>query len=215
MKNDREQLEMLLCRYLDGDLNAQERADMDRLLEQDAQLREELSSYRALDEQLKQIDAAQLDAMEIPDIDYEIQRGHIMEAVERKALLVAPLRKRFFLFRPVYASIAVAAVVLIAASVGFMSFLGKGEPGAAVSVSVIKPVTEGQVNVAVLPSQSGTVQVDYPRVDMMDLPLGASSDTLSASAPPSGTVAASVAEVLRPGRRSSNGGAMGPMSLVD
>lgn len=223
MKNEREQLEMLLCRYLDGDVTDRERADIESMLERDTAVRADLEAYRSLDARLQRLDEADLASLEVPDIDYELQRGHIMEAVERRALLTAPLRKRFFMFRPVYVAVAAAAMVLILASAGFKAYLdgtsravSPGPVGAreGVAVNVLKPA-EGQVNVAVLPSNAGTVQVEYSRVDMMDLPLGESSDTLSSAALPPGTIAASVDKPLRPARKSPNGGAMGPMTFVE
>jgi len=101
--------EELLCDYLDGRLSNRQRRLLEKRLEQDDDLREQLRQYAALDgmfEQLGEDDAE--------GFDFDLQRSEIVAAAERKALL-GPKRFRPVYLRPTFMGLAAAASLLLLA----------------------------------------------------------------------------------------------------
>ena len=121
-------LDLLLCRYLDGDLSRREQAKLEARLADEPALREELRLYASLDGHLPDL------AGEAPaGVDYVRQRADIMAAVEREALLAAAPRR--LLFRPAaLGALAAAAAVLMIVSAGLLYLLAT--PGARPTVYV-------------------------------------------------------------------------------
>jgi hypothetical protein len=140
---ENENLDLLLCRYLDGELSRREQRKLEERVEQDAGLREELRLLASLDGQLAAM------AEDVPaGADLDRQRAEIVSSVERRALL-APARRRL-VFRPVvWGSLAAAAVLVIVASVAMRQF---GEPEAAqATVSMdLMPVAAASLDQAVV-----------------------------------------------------------------
>jgi len=143
----------LLCRYLDGEVSRRQRRDIERRLETDEALREQLRQYAALDGHL-----AALAGGEVEGVDYGLQRATIVAAVERKALLAPPRRRPVLLRRPVWALAAAASVLLLVSAAWFLH-----EPpprtGGDVVVVEIPPLSRyshgaGQVSVSLSPAGS-------------------------------------------------------------
>jgi anti-sigma factor RsiW len=190
MADKQDNLELMLCRYLDGELDPRQRADLERRMAEEPSLREDLARYQALGEAL-----TGLGEEEVPGIDYEAQRSAIMERLERRALLRAPAARRVLIFRGVLTGLAAAAVVLIAATIAINLFHGTGPvvtppdtPQGSASMAMLRP--EG----AATGGTSGTVSVAILPVDVMELPLSTASELGDSREAPSGTIAVSVGE---------------------
>jgi len=134
-RNDKADPEFLLSRYLDGDLDAAEQAELELRLREDASLREELRLYTALNERLEAADDAELGG-----IDYDAERAAIIGRLERKMLLEGPPRRRLTV-RLGGGVLVAAAVLLIVASVA-LRFFWPAPPqktSGEVSVSLVPP----------------------------------------------------------------------------
>jgi len=140
-RNDKTDPEFLLSRYLDGDLDAAERAELELRLKADAALKDELRLYTALNEQLEAADQADLG-----EIDFDAQRAEIIARLERKVLLEGPPRRRSVV-RLGRGVLAAAAVLLIAASVAVRIFWPSAPPAGSPEVTV-RPVRPLQVAMA-------------------------------------------------------------------
>lgn len=173
-----ENLERLLCRYLDGDLSRRERLALEKRLAADEALRAELQRYAALDGYLGGLGEAEVDG-----VDYDLQRAEIVGALEKKVLL-APPRRRPIVLRPVFGIPAAAAAILLLAS-GAVFLLTRPGPLAVnrtILVEVLPPV--------VSPAGAGEifVQISQPSLDEMPLTFEPSA----VEGPPSGTIVVSV-----------------------
>jgi len=212
MAEERDKLEQLLCGRLDGELSAEQAAELERRLKQDPALREELRRYAALQGHL-----AELGRQELRDVDYDAQLAEIMSAVERRALLRRAVVRRPLVLRPVFGIVAAAAAVLIVATVGVLNYHPAGPQGKPPGDVAQTPATpQPSVAVTVLPiapvgAESGKISVEYPPVDVMSLPVAIASDTVAPLSPPPGTVAVSVGPI---GRTSPRSPPEGPMISV-
>jgi len=106
--------EELLCDYLDGRLSNRQRRLLEKRLEQDDDLREQLRQYAALDGMFDQL--AEMDS---EGFDFDQQRSEIVAAAERKALL-GPKRYRPVYLRPTFMGLAAAASLLLLVGAAFM-----------------------------------------------------------------------------------------------
>lgn len=106
--------EELLCDYLDGRLSHRQRRLVEKRLEQDDDLREQLRQYAALDGMFDQ-----LGGIDAEGFDFDQQRSEIVAAAERKALL-GQKRYRPVYLRPKFMSLAAAASLLLLAGAAFM-----------------------------------------------------------------------------------------------
>ncbi|HUT00982.1 MAG TPA: hypothetical protein VM031_00900 [Phycisphaerae bacterium] len=173
---DTHDVEYLLCRHLDGQLDRRERRALEQRLEADPGLREQLRLYGALDGLL-----AGLSTEAIDGIDYDLQRAEIITAVERKVLLSTERRRRL-VFRPRFLLTAAAAMLLMAVAVGVVVLWpgvgGAPTPIATMDISRVAPTPRpaGQI--------SGTVHPE----DLDDLPLDIAP---SRAAAPAGTIVVS------------------------
>lgn len=117
-------IEFLLSRHIDGQLDPRRAGKLDRLLADDADLREQLRLYRLVDDAVRQAGRPLPD-----DIDYDEQREDIIVAVERKVLADGLPHHRLVL-RPAFGLLAAAAMVLAAASVALLIYRsGPAPPG--------------------------------------------------------------------------------------
>ena len=135
--------ESRLCDYLDGRLSRAERKRVEKQLDQDEPLREELRKYAALDGLL-----GGLAGREIEGVDYDQQRLEIVAAAERKALLGQQGRKRVFFLRPM-TGLAAAASLLLLVGVTFWLLSRPDVPD--VPRVLNKPPTATAVSVRVVP----------------------------------------------------------------
>ena len=153
-KEKHDERESMLCDYLDGQLGRARRREVEKQLEQDEPLREELRKYAALDGLL-----GSLAETEIDGFDYDQQKAEIVAAAERKALLSQKAKRRVLLFRPLPAGLAAAASVLLLVGVVFWLV---GRP---LGTSPVEPLPAGTqaVSVRVVPAgmadtnEAGTV----------------------------------------------------------
>lgn len=134
--------ELLLCEYLDGHLSPREAAEVERRLTAEPELREQFRQYSNLQVHLEDL------AREVPPgFDLEAQRGQIRTMLERKMLSAGPRsrRRRLAFFRAVprvvQRALAVAAAVLLLATVGWWAFRAE-EPARppVVEVNLAAPV---------------------------------------------------------------------------
>lgn len=126
-----EDLELQLCRYLDGELSRRERLALEARLEGDEALQEDLRRYAALDDYLAEMGSGELDG-----VDYDRQRAEIIAAVERKALLTPP-RRRPILLRPTFGLLAAAASILLVLAVTGI-FFPPGQPAETTSAVLVE-----------------------------------------------------------------------------
>ncbi|HZL35995.1 MAG TPA: hypothetical protein VFC78_11835 [Tepidisphaeraceae bacterium] len=107
-------LEYSISQYLDGTLDASERAELERRLESDAAARALLGEYRRLDAALK--------AEPLPDVRWDALAESISLAIDRAVEQTArPYRLPGWV--RVAAPLAMAASVLVAAGVGIRVYL--------------------------------------------------------------------------------------------
>jgi len=109
-------IEFLLSRHIDGQLDPRRAGKLARLLADDADLREQLRLYRLVDDAVRQAGRPLPD-----DIDYDEQREDIIVAVERK-VLADGLPHRRLVLRPAFGLLAAAALVLAAASAALLIY---------------------------------------------------------------------------------------------
>jgi len=145
MSVEREDIEFLLSEYLDGQLGGRAKAELERRLDADANLREELRRLGSLEGHL-----GEMGKQDIEGVDYDAHLEDIISAVTRKALLHAPPRRR--VLRPVFRVAAVAAGLFVAASVAWL-FLrpgpADGEPMADMRILPAAAAPEGPAEVLV------------------------------------------------------------------
>ncbi|HOF18046.1 MAG TPA: hypothetical protein PK082_03990 [Phycisphaerae bacterium] len=172
---DNTDLEYRLCRYLDGELDGQERAEMETLLAERPDLRRELERYRALNERLAEL------SDELPgEQELLAQRGEIFAALERRALL-GERRVRLWA-RPsvrVFASALAAAAAVVVAVALWRVLTGEAEDKSTVAVTILPPAAApaGTVDVQLAPRAT-----DWAAVTLVE-PVDPSADQ-----PPPGTV---------------------------
>jgi len=136
-RDDRELRELRLCEYLDGQLSHRQRRRLEKELDQDKSLRDQLRQYAALDGLF-----GQLADLDVEGFDFGRQRAEIVAAAERKALLGRRSHRPIY-FRPVFAGLAAAASLLML--VGAAVLLNR--PG-----TVPAPVPAPAVSVRILPA---------------------------------------------------------------
>jgi len=132
--DDRELRELSLCEYLDGQLSHRQRRRLEKQLDQDEHLRDQLHQYAALDGLF-----GQLADLDVEGFDFGRQRAEIVAAAERKALLGRRSHRPVY-FRPVFAGLAVAASLLLLVGVSVMLLSRPGNvsaPVPAVSVRIL------------------------------------------------------------------------------
>jgi|GEM_PF-6070490 len=106
-KRQNDDREFQLCEYLDGQLSHRQRRRIEKQLDQDEPLRDQLRQYAALDGLF-----GQLADQEVEGFDFARQRAEIVAAAERKALLGRRSHRPIY-FRPVFAGLAAAASLLM------------------------------------------------------------------------------------------------------
>ena len=158
----KDNLEFELSQYLDGQLSGRRARRLERRLDQEPALREELKKFAALDEQLSQL--AQKD---VAGLDYDWQRSEVVRMLERKRLLGARSTRTIF-FRPVFWGTGGALAVAAAVVIGILAWMPPagptGNPTVAtaltpeVSVALVRPAAPMQ----------GTVQASPRRLDEND-----------------------------------------------
>jgi anti-sigma factor RsiW len=132
--DDRELRELRLCEYLDGQLSHRQRRRLEKQLDQDEHLRDQLRQYAALDGLF-----GQLADQDVEGFDFGRQRAEIVAAAERKALLGRRSHRPVY-FQPVFARLAVAASLLLLVGVSVMLLSRPGNvpaPVPAVSVRIL------------------------------------------------------------------------------
>ena len=132
--DERDGRELHLCEYLDGQLSHRQRRQLEKELDQDEHLRDQLRQYAALDGLF-----GQLADQDVEGFDFARQRAEIVAAAERKALL-GQRSYRLVYFRPVFAGLAVAASLLLLVGVSVMLLSRPGNvsaPVPAVSVRIL------------------------------------------------------------------------------
>ena len=133
-RDGRELRELRLCEYLDGQLSHRQRRRLEKQLDQDEHLRDQLHQYAALDGLF-----GQLADQDVEGFDFGRQRAEIVAAAERKALLGRRSHRPVY-FRPVFAGLAVAASLLLLVGVSVMLLSRPGNvsaPVPAVSVRIL------------------------------------------------------------------------------
>jgi anti-sigma factor RsiW len=133
-EDERDDRELRLCEYLDGQLSHRQRRRLEKQLDQDEHLRDQLRQYAALDGLF-----GQLADLDVEGFDFGRQRAEIVAAAERKALLGRRSHRPIY-FRPVFAGLAVAASLLLLVGVSVMLLSRPGNvsaPVPAVSVRIL------------------------------------------------------------------------------
>jgi anti-sigma factor RsiW len=133
-EDERDDRELRLCEYLDGQLSHRQRRRLEKQLDQDEHLRDQLHQYAALDGLF-----GQLADLDVEGFDFGRQRAEIVAAAERKALLGRRSHRPVY-FRPVFAGLAVAASLLLLVGVSVMLLSRPGNvsaPVPAVSVRIL------------------------------------------------------------------------------
>jgi anti-sigma factor RsiW len=134
-------LEILLTQYLDGSLPPDRRAEVESILAADAEARALLDEHRKLDALLR-------GSLPAPRVDWDRLAGQISHAIDRKQS--QPIFS--FARNRVRAYIALAASMLIAASIT-MALLSHGGPAPApVSTDTVAIVTGPQAEDAAGPA---------------------------------------------------------------
>ena len=133
-EDERDDRELRLCEYLDGQLSHRQRRRLEKQLDQDEHLRDQLHQYAALDGLF-----GQLADLDVEGFDFGRQRAEIVAAAERKALLGRRSHRPVY-FRPVFAGLTVAASLLLLVGVSVMLLSRPGNvsaPVPAVSVRIL------------------------------------------------------------------------------
>jgi len=182
-KRQNDDRELQLCEYLDGQLSHRQRRRIEKELDQDEPLRDQLRQYAALDGLF-----GQLADQDVEGFDFARQRAEIVAAAERKALLGRRNHRPLY-FRPVFAGLAAAASLLMLA--GALVLLNR--PGAV-------PAPAPAVTVSIVPAaiQAGGKSVVYVTMSPpagQELPPG-QTGVVKTFAPP-GTVVVSTGAHVR------------------
>ena len=134
-KRQNDDPELQLCEYLDGQLSHRQRRLIEKQLDQDEALRDQLRQYAALDGLF-----GQLADQDVDGFDFARQRAEIVAAAERKALLGRRSYRPIYL-RPVFAGLAAAASLLMLVGVAVLlnrpGTVPATVPAPAVSVRIV------------------------------------------------------------------------------
>jgi anti-sigma factor RsiW len=175
-----------LTQYLDGQLDAGERRQVQRELETNPALLAQAKLYEALERQLDALATAP-----VPGVDYDLQRQHIMESIERKMLL-SPRPAASLFFRPVFRVAAIAAMAIFAVSL-YLHFVPRSatSPMPPFSTPTVG-TSNGGIEVSILQHRASAsqVEVEYLPTKLDQFPLVGPHQQQVAQAPP-GTVIAS------------------------
>jgi anti-sigma factor RsiW len=162
-----EDLEILICRYIDGELTPEQRANFEALLADDVPARQMLEEHRRLDEALR--------AQAMPLVRWERLQQHLSAAVREKDL------PKKTIFAPVYqmpwirpmAAVAMAASVLLA--IGFSLHLIQSRRSANNNIVAKAP------QAIELPKVIALAEVTGP---LIEAPTGTASDEITLGPPP-------------------------------
>lgn len=132
--NDRERQEFFVSRYLDGDLSPEERAEVERLIESDAELAALLASFQRVD------DLVSAGSGDLPELDWE---RFELEASDRRGLETVPATQRTWRFAMPFA--AAAAIVLATLLYVRMESNPVGQTASRDDVSEVTPDASGIV----------------------------------------------------------------------
>ncbi len=166
--------EELLCDYLDGRLSHRQRRLLEKRLEQDGDLREQLRQYGVLDGMFDQLGESDAEGF-----DFDQQRSEIVAAAERKVLL-GPKRYRPVYLRPVFMGLAAAASLLLLAGAAFLltrpPVVGMSQSAPAVSVYVLPvanaPIGREVVSVTLSAPSGQAYQPPQPTTSNAAVPRG-------------------------------------------
>jgi len=176
---DETDLEFLLSEYVSGTLPRARSAELERRIAEDPALREDLRRYAVLERHL-----ADLGTEALEEVDEDVQRADVMQALERKGLLEGPPRRPFVVRRILF-PLAAAAAVLIFATVGWVVLRDRPvTPQEEVAVNVLRP--------APLAPGAAVWDVRYQRVDWHQFRLRPPASRGPASKLPPGTVMVSI-----------------------
>ena len=196
----KDNLEFELSQYFDGSLSGRRARRLERRVEGDPTLQEELKKYAALDQQL-----AQLAGQELPGADYDWQRTEVVRRLERQRLLET--RSRPFFFRPVFWTVSSGLAVAAALVVGIVMWMSTAGPSGKPPIATGGPAAAPVVSVAlVMPGDSSAkpapseARVTLRKLDENDYKLmmppgdndGTEIATRSRSKPPPGTLMVTV-----------------------
>jgi anti-sigma factor RsiW len=179
--------ELRLCEYLDGQLSHRRRRQIEKELDQDESLRDQLRRYAALDGLF-----GQLADQDVEGFDFARQRAEIVAAAERKALLGRRSYRPLY-FRPVFAGLAAAASLLLLAGAAVLLIRPDTVPAPAtglvpaVSVRIVPAATHAGGKPVVYMTMSPPDEWDEPPEP---------TDAVKTFAPP-GTVAVSTGAYSR------------------
>lgn len=182
-------LEFELSQYLDGQLSRGRARRLERRIEQDPALREQLRKYAALEGRLSALGKGTL-----AGADYDGQREEVVRLLERRRLLEARPRRPVFL-RPVFLSFSGGlAAVAAALMVGLWLWVFTKHPTAApvqTEVSVVMHRARAPRN--------GQAELTVRRLDPRDihLPSAGLPEPASLEDMPPGTVMVSVSPAPR------------------
>jgi anti-sigma factor RsiW len=172
--------EFLLSQYLDGQLPPRQVKALERRLEAEPDLREQLRLYASLEGRLGEL------AQRLPaGADLAGQRSDIMASLERKVLLDGRGTDRQARRIPLWPALAAAAGLVILATVAYryVSRLPARNPVVA-EASVVQPNTPSDA-----PEQ---LALEVRRLGWEEIPLAAVEQTPPGPAVPSGTVMVSI-----------------------
>jgi anti-sigma factor RsiW len=132
-QGQKDNLEFELSQYFDGELGGRRARRLERRLEQDPALQEELKTYAALDQQL-----SALAGKDLAGADYDWQRGEVVRMLERKRLLETKRRPLLF-FRPMFWTVGGGLAVAAALVVGIVMWMSSAGPSAKPLIATVAP----------------------------------------------------------------------------
>ncbi len=152
--NKKNDLELEVCRYLDGELSADQEFSFEQRMVEDPELRELMEQYHRVDSLMEQLSANVL------EIDEQIQRDGILAAVD---LHIRHKQWRFqrLILRPVVGICAAAAIFVIAVCLYLIIASPQPKPPIKPSVGDVASKTIGKYVVAYhsSPAESSNVKV--------------------------------------------------------
>jgi anti-sigma factor RsiW len=162
-----EDIEILICRYIDGELTTEQRENFEALLADDEPARQILEEHRRLDEALR--------AQAVPLIQWERLQQHLSSAVREEGL------PRKTIFAPVYqmpwirsvAAVAIAASVLLAIGFGIRVIESRKSSGNVAAKPA--PLSVEQ------PALVASAEITGPSIET---PTGTPSDEITIGPPP-------------------------------
>ncbi|MBN1556407.1 MAG: hypothetical protein JXA11_16825 [Phycisphaerae bacterium] len=165
--------EYQISRYIDGELTAEEVTDLTTRVQEDPELVSAMEEYKTLDAELSKL------ADDVPEFDFVMQREEILQSVERRNLRHRQ-RMQQWVLRPALATLAAAAVFVLAVGVYLMVRTEAPAPPEEFRVSLVPPAPaptgEGPVRVAVLP---GKVEIVKSSGSVVALAGAPSAETLA------------------------------------